>query len=52
MMGACSETYEPKEVNNLSALEDKKSTLQYKPEPNPDRNAYFCLLYTSDAADE
>ena len=45
MMGACSETYEPKEVNNLSALEDKKSTLQYKPEPNPDRNAYFGDLH-------
>jgi len=45
MMGACSETYEPKEVNNLSALEDKKSTLQYKPEPNLDRNAYFGDLH-------
>ena len=45
MMGACSETYEPKEVNNLSALEDQKSTIQYKPEPNPDRNAYFGDLH-------
>ena len=45
MMGACSETYEPKEVNNLSALEDQKSMIQYKPEPNPDRNAYFGDLH-------
>ena len=45
VMGACSETYEPKEVNNLSALEDQKSTIQYKPEPNPDRNAYFGDLH-------
>ena len=45
MMGACSETYEPKAVNNLSALEDQKSTIQYKPEPNPDRNAYFGDLH-------
>ena len=45
MMGACSETHEPKEVNNLSALEDQKSTIQYKPEPNPDRNAYFGDLH-------
>jgi hypothetical protein len=45
VMGACSETYEPKEVNNLSALENQKSTIQYKPEPNPDRNAYFGDLH-------
>lgn len=45
MMGACSETHEPKAVNNLSALEDQKSTIQYKPEPNPDRNAYFGDLH-------
>ena len=44
VMGACSETYEP-EVNNLSVLEDQKSTIQYKPEPNPDRNAYFGDLH-------
>ena len=45
VMGACSETYEPKEANNLSALENQKNTIQFKPEPNPDRNAYFGDLH-------